>query len=739
MLANDPRFDAAQRAQVAALPEVSSSIPFLVAFGGTITEPKGLDQGGGLLPTTAAGDAPLAGVVVSGRIPHRADEAAIDQNAARVAHLRIGSTLVFSQQIPDAEAAQFPPGLLPRPTGLSFTARVKVVGIAKSVSAGVNWSLGADFYRAHADQLVGVVNLFVDLRHGDADLPRFQRDLQHIAGHPVNVKEFATDSRKTGHVMTLERTGLLLFALAVLVGGGALVGQALIRTVTGGLGDLATWRAIGANRRVQLQALVLPSVVTAACGALVAGATAIALSPRFPIGLARQYDLDLGVHADWPVIALGMLVLVVAVVATAVAAGWWRVARGEATVTHASVSGDWAMRTRVPVALAVGTRLALEPGRGRRSVPVRSALTGAIVGVLGVAACFTFRAGIDDATRNPQRSGIVWDYEVANALGEITPAGLAQVQRDPSVAAALDAQWFRALQINGSGTPTFGTQAVKGDLEFVMLAGRAPRGPDEIAFAPVTMKKLHLAIGDTARVGTAPGRIVAVVGEALVPATSHTDYDESAWMTLPGLRAAMPPAASLGADDLWDQVLVRWKPGTDRVAAQHRVVQIDGGEYDALAPTLPDSVSDLGRMRALPLWLGIFFALLAIATVAHALVTTVRRWRHDFAVLRSIGFTRRQSRVRDRLAVDLARRRRCRDRAPARHRGRATRVAVARRQFPVRLRPAARARRGDRDRARRARARQRARRRTGARGRAHPAGGDPARRVTRRAVRRGGG
>ena len=43
--------------------------------------------------------------------------------------------------------------------------------------------------------------------------------------------------------------------------------------------------------------------------------------------------------------------------------------------------------------------------------------------------------------------------------------------------------------------------------------------------------------------------------------------------------------------------------------------------------------------------LGVFFALLAAATVAHALVTTVRRRRHDLAVLRTIGFTRRQSRV----------------------------------------------------------------------------------------------
>ena len=50
------------------------------------------------------------------------------------------------------------------------------------------------------------------------------------------------------------------------------------------------------------------------------------------------------------------------------------------------------------------------------------------------------------------------------------------------------------------------------------------------------------------------------------------------------------------------------------------------------------------RIEDLPLALGAFFALLASATVAHALVTTVRRRRHDLAVLRAIGFTRRQTR-----------------------------------------------------------------------------------------------
>ena len=68
--------------------------------------------------------------------------------------------------------------------------------------------------------------------------------------------------------------------------------------------------------------------------------------------------------------------------------------------------------SRTP-ALMIGARLASEPGRGRRAVPVRSALVGAIAGVIGVVGCLTFRAGIDDAVHEPGRSGVVWNHVVA--------------------------------------------------------------------------------------------------------------------------------------------------------------------------------------------------------------------------------------------------------------------------------------------------------------------------------------
>jgi len=136
-------------------------------------------------------------------------------------------------------------------------------------------------------------------------------------------------------------------------------------------------------------------------------------------------------------------------------------------------------------------------------------------------------------------------------------------------------------------------------------------------------------------------RPATVVGEVLLPSTSHTDYDQSGWMTTAGVARALPS----GGDDVEDYLLVRWAPGTHADAAAHRLVTIGGADLFSQPAMLPTAVLDLGRLRTLPAVLGIFFALLACATVTHALVTTVRRRRHDFAVLRAIGFTRRQSRV----------------------------------------------------------------------------------------------
>ena len=56
----------------------------------------------------------------------------------------------------------------------------------------------------------------------------------------------------------------------------------------------------------------------------------------------------------------------------------------------------------------------------------------------------------------------------------------------------------------------------------------------------------------------------------------------------------------------------------------------------------PVDVDNYARVRSTPIFLVVVLALLAIATLAHLSLTTTRRRRHDLAVLRTLGFVRRQ-------------------------------------------------------------------------------------------------
>jgi hypothetical protein len=644
VLPNDPAFDEAVQAQVAALPEVAAVHPFLVPFLLTVDGPEGMTAA--LLPTTPESARTMESPYVAGRSPDpaRADELSINEVTRDMFGLEVGSTITYRQDPPGED---FP---FPAPPGSArpIEQQMRVVGIMDGAgSAGPEETVSSGFYAKYRDQLVGTVNAMVDLHRGEADLDQLRRDVDRLMGKPVNVESGGDlfGVREISSVSDVEATGLLLFALAVLLGAGVLVGQALVRAVSAGAADIDTWRALGIDRRQATRAMVAPVTLVALVAALTTIVVAVALSPRFPIAFTRQFDLDLGLHADWAVLATGALGVALVVLVTA-----WIAARVRLRHDHGrALSGGhrWGPRLDLPPTLVVGSRLATEAGRGHRAVPVRSALVGAVAGVLGVVACLTFRTGLSDTVADPRRSGVVWDQELAKA-GLLTDDEIAQVVSHPAVAAALHATWARAITINGTSTPTFGVAPAIGDIALVVLAGRAPSGPDEVAIAPTTMDALGLRLGDRVVVGDPPGRPMVVVGRVLLPATSHTEYDQAAWMPADALMSSLPRDVDEDDDYFEDQLLVKWKPGADVASARERLEAIAGrteGLYFTGPAELPPAVGSLRALRAVPVALAIFFALLAVATVSHALVTTVGRRRADLAILRSLGFTTRNTRL----------------------------------------------------------------------------------------------
>ena len=225
----------------------------------------------------------MLGVLVEGRAPNpaRADEIVVNQAARNKFGLDIGSTVTMVQRSVGPGQGSLPAALVPNGVP-AIEQRMRVVGISHSPDNEVDETPSSGFYQKYREDLVGIENQFVTLAHGQADFVKFQAGVQRVVGHPVNVGSgpalFGT--AKVGDVSQVERNGLLLFVFAVIVGAGVLVGQALVRAVGAGAADLPTWRAIGADRRIVVRAMVVPTIVTATVGVVTSLIVAIALSPR---------------------------------------------------------------------------------------------------------------------------------------------------------------------------------------------------------------------------------------------------------------------------------------------------------------------------------------------------------------------------------------------------------------------------------------------------------------------------
>jgi predicted lysophospholipase L1 biosynthesis ABC-type transport system permease subunit len=107
-------------------------------------------------------------------------------------------------------------------------------------------------------------------------------------------------------------------------------------------------------------------------------------------------------------------------------------------------------------------------------------------------------------------------------------------------------------------------------------------------------------------------------------------------MTLAGLRAFLP-------DALGNAFAMNVAPGVDIEREAHKLDR-ELGKFGAQAegPNEGTQLPNLRRVHALPLLLSGLLAPAAAAAVAHMLVSSVRRRRRDLAVLKTLGFIRRQ-------------------------------------------------------------------------------------------------
>lgn len=574
-------------------------------------------------------------------IPGLAGGAGPDLRHAVTLSFRVSAIVVFaSQLVPATRANAEPTALLSAPFARTSLARSANYGY----QAGVRLRPGASsaaFVRAAA---VTAARIPAVRRTGNYD-----------------VVDLADQVDATKRAIAPQAFALAAFAVLAGLVALAVIAQLLGRQLTLDAAEFPILRALGmTHRRLVVLSLARLAVLTTG-GALLAATAAIAASPLMPIGIARLADPHPGVEVNVAILAAGFAVIAVAPLILVLPVAWRTAARVAGPLGVAEPAAP-ARVSRLASALgragsvtgSVGVRMAFEPGRGRTAVPVRSALLGTTLAVTAVVAAMVFGSSLLHLIGTPRLYGQDWQQELDLGFGSVNRAtGARLVAHQPGLA-AYAAGNYGHLSVRGHVIAGVGIDPVRGGRFLTLLAGRAPRQPGEIAFGAQTLRDIRGHIGQTVPVSVnGHRRPMRIVGTVVLPAFSQgsvvgTNLGSGAVVAASVLSVPDPVTRCTGNRTCYNFFLARYRPGTSlRVAAARlhaATVRLGCPPYacSVIFDQRPGDLRKYGGVRDTPLALGAALALLAIGTLAHVLLTSIRRRRRDLAMLKTLGLQRGQ-------------------------------------------------------------------------------------------------
>ncbi len=600
------------------------------------------------------GSPPVHGypIIVDGRLvdPAAGDEIMLGADAARQARLHVGDTVrVAGWHQRDLDAA-IDGSVKPQTPPFSS----KVVGIVRyleDVQPDEGGSLsdvvisgrvyaGPGWLAAHAWGIAGYGSgVFVRLRGGPQSVPAFDRTLSKGPGgwftQTTTIGDVSVSSLR--RVIDLERNALLIFAVIAIAASIGFVGLTALRELRREAAEFARLSAIGMTRRELRLVNVGRSLTIALPACAVAAVGIVALSPFGPLGLARETEFDIGVRFDATVVALTLLAVIALFAVTGLIAPIEGEAPRRLRAGQPASRIEPVLRGVGPVAL-VGASVA----RGRSS--------RAAIGVTAVALTAGLAAGVmvasyDRLVSEPARFGAWWTIAVGQ-YSERAPldAGIAKLRGNPAVVAASGYQDdVDTFTFDGRAAPVVAATNYIGHEQPMTTDGRAPAGDREVALGRTTLQALHKHIGDAVTLGNTSNPHVRlrlrVVGIAVVndPITSQSGAGEGA-VVVPRVLAE-----TTGPSNVPQSIVIKLDPRRDRAAAIESVRRDFPGSIREVTPQV--DVRNLGHLRAVPWLISALIAILALATLVHALVTMLGRNRTNLAVLAALGFTRGQRRA----------------------------------------------------------------------------------------------
>jgi hypothetical protein len=514
------------------------------------------------------------------------------------------------------------------------------------------------------------------LKDGALGVPAVEHEIIRAVPGAVNASFHLTSAveDQVSRTVEPEAIALAVFGIIAALATVLIAAQAIVRQVQQAGEETAVLRALGASRLVSMGDILLGILGAVVASSLFAVGVAMALSPLSPIGPARPVYPSPGVAADLTVLGIGFLGLVVIIGAVAVAfaasASPDRRSRAQRRSARSSGAARLAAGSGIPVSAVAGIRFALEPGRGRTAVPVRSAVLGAVLAVATVVATLTFGSSLTTLVSHPPLYGWNWSYVLQGS--NIPPQARTLLDRDPLVAGWTGVS-FADLEVAGQVVPAIVTDA-PAPVSPPVLAGHQPDGRGQIVLGAQTLRQLHKSIGDVVDVsygvpGDAPFYIPptpeTIVGTATLPAigvnqTLHTSMGTGALIPSSIAPPAMQRALSYQNATLNGPTaaLVQLKngvPPSAGLASLQRIAQAGTRAFEELPSSLyqgqsvnvlpvqyPAEIENYQSIGAAPALLAAGLAAGAVIALGLTLMASVRRRRRDLALLKTLGFTRRQ-------------------------------------------------------------------------------------------------
>lgn len=662
----DTGYSASAVARVAALPHVSK-VKSQIGLNAFPLGPHGqtLPGDNGFSPTGSVNGEGISQdqlIITAGRLPDpkRANEFVADSGTVSQFHWHLGQTVTFGYYTNAASVAAADTG--PKIAG-TFKATLVGTGATEAgylVQDDVDSfnlsivlftpALSRRFLQCCANDTMVAVQLDGGSRY-DAAVQR-----EFIAAFPTlhsTLQSAVALEAKADRSITPEAIALGVFGgligLATVVVASQVIGRLRRREES----DVRVMRALGADPGMTMADGLLGVAGAIVLGVVVAVVVAIALSPFFPIGPIRPY-LGARIRVDWSVTGIGFvaLALVLCAIAAAFAYRTQPLRSTRRSLGHLSNAGRVAGAAGLPVAVVTGTRFALDRGDGRQPAPVRSAIIGTTLALVVICATVTFGTSLRTLVTHPALYGWNWNAEIngGGGVGDIPSKIVPALIGDRDVSQWSNA-YFSTLHIDGQVVAVMG-EAPGAVVQPPVLSGHGLETANEVVLGTSTLAALHKSVGDVVEVNngttTTPLRIVGTETMPAIGQSGNTHLEMGSGAVL--LYTLIP----LAARDVFDlppgpnAILVRFRSGVSvplGIASLDRSIYTVTGNNDpgaVIAVQRPAEIVNYRSIGDTPVELGAIFAVGVVGALGLTLLASVRRRRRDIALLKALGFTRRQ-------------------------------------------------------------------------------------------------